>query len=83
MEEGFVDYNSAGSPAAGAVVSHSQAQELLADLIDKLGSTTSCYWWQLHGEDPNSLSRLLDISGKDMRLILRKCRILYGASDSF
>jgi len=63
-------------------MSHVEACELLADLVKKLGSTTVCYWWKLLGDDPNSLSRLLDISWEEMRLILRKCRILHGPADS-
>jgi len=44
---------------------------------------TVCCWWKLQGDEPNSLIQLLDVTAKDMRLILRKCRILYGAADSF
>jgi len=63
-------------------MTHVEAQQALADLITKLGSTTVCYWWKLLGNKPNSLSRLLDVSDEEMRLILRKCRILYRSADS-
>ena len=64
-------------------MSHVDAQETLASLVKKLSSTTVCYWWKLLGDDHNSLCHLLDVSAQEMRLTLRKCRILYGDNDSF
>ena len=75
--------NCAQSPVAREEMDHVMTQQLVADLVNKLASTTVCYWWKLLGDEPNSLCRFLDIPWKEMRLILRKCRVLYGASDSF
>jgi len=65
------------------VMSHVDAQRLFADLINKLGSTTLCCWWKLLGDEPNSISQLLDMPFADVRLTFRKCRILCGPADSF
>jgi len=83
MTDPNVSHNCGESPLAGAVLSHVDAQETLASLVQKLSSTTVCYWWKLLGEDHNSLCHLLDVSAQEMRLILRKCQILYGDNDSF
>jgi len=64
-------------------MSHVDAQGLFAEIVNKLGATTTCCWWKLLGEDHNSLSRLFDVTGEEMRLMLRKCNVLYGAADSF
>ena len=74
--------NCGPSPVAGAMMTHVEAQQAFADLIKKLGLTTVCYWWKLLGDDANSLSQFIDVSDEEMRLILRKCRILYGPADS-
>jgi len=64
-------------------MTHVEAQALLADLINKLASVTVCYWWKLQGDESNCLCQFLDMSWSKLRLVLRKCRILYGPTDSF
>lgn len=55
----------------------------LSILINRIGTmTVSCYW-KILGDEPNSMCKLLDIPWSDMRSILRKCKVLYGANDSF
>jgi len=83
MEDTHVAHNCEQSPVARVEINHVKAQELLAELVNKLGSTTVCYWWKLLGNDHNSLCRFLDVPYDQMRLTLRKCRILYGEGDSF
>ena len=83
MSETPVAHNCEQSPVAEAAVSHVVVQEKLGMLINRIAATTTTYWWKLLGDEPNSLCHLLDISADDMRLILRKCRVLYGPHDSF
>ena len=83
MEEGSVAHNCAASPVSGAVMTHVEAQRTLAELINKISLTLACCWWQLLGDEPNSLCRLLDTSWSDFRQILRICRVLCGPADSF
>jgi len=86
MEESPVAHNCGKSPvadAAGGQVGHVEVQEKLGSLINRLASTSVSCWWKLQGDDPNSISQLLDTKGEDMRLVLRKCRVLYGPKDSF
>lgn len=76
-------HNCGESPVAGVVMSSVQSKKLLADLVMKLSMGTVCYWWRLMGDEANSLCKLLDTSWNDLRLMLRKCGILYGPADSF
>ena len=83
MEEGTAAHNCASMRLEGAALTHVEAQQALAGLINKLGATAACYWWTLLGDEPNSLCHFLDMSCNDVRLTLRKCRVLCGAADSF
>jgi len=83
MEDPYVAHNCAQSPVARVEMTHVAAQDQLASLIIKLSSCTVLHWWKLLGDEPNSLCKFLDMPYSDMRLVLRKCHILYGEGDKF
>jgi len=58
-------------------------REELSILINRIGTGTVSYYWKVLGDESNSLCRLLDIPWSDMRMVLRKCKVLYGPNDSF
>jgi hypothetical protein len=60
-----------------------QAQHEFADSIKLVGSKVKSYFWRLSGEEPNSLSRFLGIEEKELKSILRLCKIYPGDKDSF
>jgi len=84
VEKTSVDHNCVASPAGQAVMSYTDAQALLLDLIGKGAEGTVCYSWKLVGDDVNSsLCKLLDMPWSNFRLMLWKCGILCGPADSF
>ena len=83
MEDTEAAHNCGGSPPGGAPATHVEVQEMFAEVIKKLGTTTSTHWWKLLGDEPNSLCHFLDVTSNEMTLLLRKCRVLYGPTDSF
>ena len=61
-------------------LSCSEAQDLLADIMNILAARLIPYCWKLIGDDADSLHRLLDITRDDMDDILRLCN-LFGPND--
>lgn len=51
MEESPLAHNRAGSPLEGAMLSHVQNQDFVAELIKKLVTMTVCCWWKLLGDE--------------------------------
>ena len=70
MVDTEVAHNCGGSPLGGAVATHVEVQEMFAEVITKLGTTTATYWWKLLGDEPNSLCRFLDVTSNEMTLLL-------------
>ena len=47
-------------------MSEIQYQQEFAAILLTISKTTKTYYWKVHGDNPNSLSQLLDIKGSDI-----------------
>ena len=83
MDEVPVAHNCGQNPMGEAVASQITPEDQLATVINRMSAVTVSYYWKLLGDEPNSMCRLLDVPWSDMRLILRKCNVLYGPNDKF
>ena len=76
MEKVCADKNHRPPPLSGP-----EAQSLLSSILNDIAQRVAPYCWKLLGDDPDSISNLLDISSNDMLGILRLCAIV-GPADS-
>jgi hypothetical protein len=59
------------------------AQKEFAESIKMAGSKVKSYFWRLSGDEPNSLCRFLGMEEKELKSILRLCKIYTGEKDNF
>jgi hypothetical protein len=59
------------------------AQNELSEAIKMVSSKVKSYFWRLSGDAPNSLCRFLGMEEKELKSVLRLCKILNGEKDNF
>jgi hypothetical protein len=60
-----------------------EAQHELAESIKNAAVKVNPYFWQLPGDEPNSLCRFLGIGEEELKKSLRLCKIYNGEKDNF
>jgi hypothetical protein len=66
-----------------AAMNYKDAQRELAETIRAASDKVKCYFWQLSGDGPNSLSRFLGMEEEELKGVLRLCKIFVGEKDNF
>ena len=66
---------------AAKPLSAPEAQSLLGGVLNEIAQRVAPYCWKLLGDDPDSLSNLLDIDSKDTEDILRLCSVIGASPD--
>jgi hypothetical protein len=60
-----------------------EAQQELAESIKTAAAKVKPYFWQLSGDEPNSLCRFLGVAEEELKKSLRLCKIYIGEKDNF
>ena len=64
-------------------MNHQHALRELAETIKSASDGVNAYYWQISGDEPNSLCRFLGMSEEELKTIFRVCKIYDGKKDNF